>query len=114
MENRKEPYCVTCAHFGARSVNASLPVNVRDPKSTCVCLLHKVVLPLAQTSQLLICCDWMHWKGPDRFANWSSQERYSPGILYSYSNMYEPGLTIFETLANLPSVDVDAFKDSLK
>jgi hypothetical protein len=89
-------------------------VNVRDPQSTCVCLLHKVVLPLAQTTTLLICRDWTHWKGPDRFNNWPSQERYSPGILYSYANMYEPGLTIFEQLANLPPVDVDAFKGTLK
>jgi len=86
MANGSGPNCVTCANFDCGGTE-SAPVNVRDPKSRCICRLYGVVLPLAETGDLLLCREWKHHR-----ANYSlgfiARIRYKAGMLYAFAHDY--------------------------
>lgn len=108
MANGREPNCVTCKNFKAEStaVSQGEPVNVRSGDTRSICKFHKVYLPLAQTNDLLVCRDWHDYRSDDRLADWSSLRPFEPGILYAFKSMYEPKLTFFANLEELPRAEV--------
>ena len=101
MANGGGPDCVTCANFDCGGTE-SAPVNVRDPKSRCVCLFHRVVLPLAQTSGLLLCREWKH-RNADQSLGFIAKIRYKTGMLYAFPNEYARPKP-WRLIAELPKV----------
>jgi hypothetical protein len=104
MANGREPQCAICLHFGREHPDAPPPRIIGDPTNKCVCALHKVVLPYSDTSDLLICRDWVDYKSKRRLIDWSNASRYKSGVLYSYTTIYSP-----ETSEVSPLVQLESF-----
>jgi hypothetical protein len=86
MANGGGPDCVSCANFHSAGTPEN-PVRLDDPRTKCICRLHRVVLPLSETPQLLLCREWTHHRTGANLG-FLARMIYRPGMVYASPNHY--------------------------
>lgn len=95
-------YCATCTNFKSVQLG-NVASDLRSAQTDCQCLVHRIHLPFSKTDQLLICSDWIDYRGLNAVSRWNEKfrKKIKSGILYSYPDEYSSEFREYSAIANL-------------